>query len=115
MRLIERLTCLCVDSKAAHAYNDQPYYVGQQVYGTDPDGNLLISFGYYPDLTKVRFPPEFCLSFTSFAERAFSVRHPIRAGSALLKRNALSGQVCVCDSRLNFTRVCVYIHAFSPP
>lgn len=41
-------------SQAAHAYNDQPYYVGQQVYGTDPDNNLLISFGYYPDLTKVR-------------------------------------------------------------
>ncbi|KAK9903343.1 hypothetical protein WJX75_003349 [Coccomyxa subellipsoidea] len=40
------------DPIAAHAYNDQPYYVGQQVYGTDPDNNLLISFGYYPDLTK---------------------------------------------------------------
>jgi hypothetical protein len=39
--------------QAAQAYNGKPYYVGQQVYGTDQLDNLLISFGYYPDFTKV--------------------------------------------------------------
>ena len=39
--------------QAAQAYNHKPYYVGQQAYGTDQSDNLLISFGYYPDFTKV--------------------------------------------------------------
>ena len=38
--------------QAAGAYNNEPYYVGQQVYGNDQQNNLLTSFGYYPDYTK---------------------------------------------------------------
>ena len=39
--------------QAAQAYNNEPYFVGQQVYGTDKQNNLLTSFGYYPDFSKV--------------------------------------------------------------
>ena len=44
----------CCGAQAANAYNHEPYFIGQQVYGTDALKNLLISFGYYPDFTRVR-------------------------------------------------------------
>lgn len=44
--------CWLCALQAAQAYNNEPYFTGQQVYGTDKLGNLLTSFGYYPDFTK---------------------------------------------------------------